>query len=112
MRRSACLSPCYDKRQTGRRSVNLPATEEKMKTSTRMTAVVALALFGNFAAMAADPAKTDPIKIGVVNEITGVQAQAGEFTINGIRLAQEEINNAGGVLGRRIELQIEDNQST
>jgi branched-chain amino acid transport system substrate-binding protein len=54
----------------------------------------------------------DPIRIGVVNEITGPQAMAGEFTVNGIRLAQEEINKAGGLLGRQIELQIEDNQST
>jgi branched-chain amino acid transport system substrate-binding protein len=54
----------------------------------------------------------EPIRIGVVNEITGVQAQAGEFTLYGIRLAQEEINRAGGVLGRPIELQVEDNQST
>lgn len=54
----------------------------------------------------------DPIRIGVVNEISGAQAQAGEFTLFGIRLAQEEINMAGGVLGRQIELQVEDNQST
>src|ERR1700682_4328702 len=78
-----------------------------MKTVIGMTAVMALATFIGHAAIAADP-----IKIGVVNEITGVQAQAGEFTVNGIKLAQEEINAAGGVLGRRIELQIEDNQST
>ncbi|HYJ17978.1 MAG TPA: ABC transporter substrate-binding protein [Burkholderiales bacterium] len=54
----------------------------------------------------------EPIRIGVVNEITGVQAQAGEYTLYGIRLAMEEINKAGGVLGRQLELQIEDNQST
>ena len=78
-----------------------------MKTMIRMTIVLALAMLIGHAAVAADP-----IKIGVVNEITGVQALAGEFTVNGIKLAQEEINNAGGVLGRRIELQIEDNQST
>ena len=54
----------------------------------------------------------EPIRIGVVNEISGVQAQAGEYTLYGIRLALEEINKAGGVLGRQLELQIEDNQST
>ena len=83
-----------------------------MKTSTRMTAALALALFSGYAAMSADPAKTDPIKIGVVNEITGVQAQAGEFTVNGIRLAQEEINNAGGVGGRKIAITSGDSQGT
>lgn len=76
------------------------------KTQKALTLLLAC-LLAVGAAMAADP-----IKIGVVNEITGVQAQAGEFTVNGIKLAQEEINAAGGVLGRKIELQIEDNQST
>jgi len=54
----------------------------------------------------------EPIRIGVVNEITGAQAEAGVFTVNGIKLALEEINKAGGVLGRTLELRIEDNQST
>jgi branched-chain amino acid transport system substrate-binding protein len=54
----------------------------------------------------------EPIRIGVVNEITGAQAEAGQFTVNGIKLALEEINKAGGVLGRQLELRIEDNGST
>jgi branched-chain amino acid transport system substrate-binding protein len=54
----------------------------------------------------------EPIRIGVVNEITGAQAEAGVFTVNGIKLALEEINKGGGVLGRQLELRIEDNQST
>jgi len=54
----------------------------------------------------------EPLKIGVVNEVTGPQAEAGQFTVNGIKLAQDEINKAGGVLGRQIELRIEDNGST
>jgi branched-chain amino acid transport system substrate-binding protein len=54
----------------------------------------------------------ESIKIGVVNEVTGPQAEAGQFTVNGIKLALEEINKAGGVLGRPLELRIEDNGST
>jgi branched-chain amino acid transport system substrate-binding protein len=54
----------------------------------------------------------DPIRIGVVNEITGPQAEGGRFTVNGIQLALDEINQAGGVLGRKVELRIEDNAST
>jgi branched-chain amino acid transport system substrate-binding protein len=72
--------------------------------------VVALGLAAVLAGLGARAA--EPIRIGVVNEITGVQAQAGEYTLYGIRLAMEEINKAGGVLGRQLELQIEDNQST
>ena len=54
----------------------------------------------------------DPIRIGLVSEITGPNAEAGANTVNGAKLALEEINKAGGVLGRPLELKIEDNQST
>jgi branched-chain amino acid transport system substrate-binding protein len=72
-------------------------------------------LLAALAACAAAPgrvAAAGPIRIGVVNEITGPQAEAGQFTLNGIKLALEEINRAGGVLGRPLELRIEDNAST
>jgi branched-chain amino acid transport system substrate-binding protein len=54
----------------------------------------------------------DPIVFGLVDEVTGPQAEAGMLTAYGARLAQEEINASGGILGRPVELQIEDNQST
>ncbi len=54
----------------------------------------------------------DTIKIGLVNEATGPNAEAGIYTVNGARLALEEINAAGGVLGKKVELKLEDNQST
>lgn len=54
----------------------------------------------------------DPIVIGLVDEVTGPQAEAGVLTAHGARLAVEEINAAGGILGRPVALQIEDNQST
>jgi branched-chain amino acid transport system substrate-binding protein len=54
----------------------------------------------------------DTIKIGLVSEVTGPNAEAGSYTVNGAKLAVEEINKAGGVNGRMIELVIEDNQST
>jgi branched-chain amino acid transport system substrate-binding protein len=54
----------------------------------------------------------DPIVIGLVDEVTGPQAEAGVLTAQGAKLAVEEINAAGGILGRPVELQIEDNQST
>ena len=54
----------------------------------------------------------DPIKIGMISESTGPNAEAGVYQINGAKLAVEEINQAGGVLGRPLELTVEDNQST
>ncbi len=54
----------------------------------------------------------EPIRIGVVDEITGPQAEAGVLVAHGVRLAVEEINAAGGILGRPLELIVEDNAST
>lgn len=54
----------------------------------------------------------EPIRIGLVDETTGPQAEAGVLTLRGVQLALEEINGAGGILGRQVELVIEDNQST
>ena len=66
-----------------------------------MNAVIRITAMLMLVQSSGDPVQAaDAIKIGVVNEITGVQAQAGEFTVNGIKLAQEEINNAGGVTRR------------
>jgi len=69
--------------------------------------------FGLLAAAALSPAlAAEPIYIGLVDEITGPQAEAGALEMNGARLAVDEINASGGILGRPVELRIEDNQST
>ncbi|HEV7617545.1 MAG TPA: ABC transporter substrate-binding protein [Burkholderiaceae bacterium] len=54
----------------------------------------------------------DPIKIGLMAESTGANAEAGVYQINGAKMALEEINKTGGVMGRQLELRIEDNQSS
>jgi len=54
----------------------------------------------------------DPIKIGVINMLTGPFAEGGAFQVNGLQLALDDINKAGGILGRPVELRTEDNQST
>ncbi|MFN7278268.1 MAG: ABC transporter substrate-binding protein, partial [Betaproteobacteria bacterium] len=58
-----------------------------------LTAVAALAIL-----TAAPAVAQDTIKIGIVVEATGPNAEAGVFTLNGAKLALEEINAAGGVL--------------
>jgi branched-chain amino acid transport system substrate-binding protein len=54
----------------------------------------------------------DPIKIGMVAPLTGPAAESGRFQTQGAKLAVDEINKAGGVLGRPLELTIEDDQTT
>ena len=64
------------------------------------------------AASVAWPAQAaEPIVFGLVDEVTGPQAEAGVLTAQGAKLAVEEINAAGGIMGRQVELRIEDNQS-
>jgi branched-chain amino acid transport system substrate-binding protein len=53
----------------------------------------------------------EPLNIGMVAPVTGPLA-VDRYGILGAKLAVEEINKAGGVLGRPIELVIEDSQST
>jgi branched-chain amino acid transport system substrate-binding protein len=51
------------------------------------------------------------IKIGEFASLTGKEATYGQASHKGTLLAVEEVNAAGGVLGRKLELITEDNQS-
>jgi branched-chain amino acid transport system substrate-binding protein len=53
----------------------------------------------------------DTIKIGVTQPLTGAFAASGNYVTQGAKIAEEEINKAGGVLGKKIELIVEDNKS-
>ncbi|MDO5088699.1 MAG: ABC transporter substrate-binding protein [Leptotrichiaceae bacterium] len=55
-------------------------------------------------------AESDVIKIGVIGPLTGEVAQYGEATINGFKLKVKEINEAGGINGKKIELVISDSK--
>jgi branched-chain amino acid transport system substrate-binding protein len=52
----------------------------------------------------------DPVKIGLSAAFSGPNAAAGEAMQRGADLALEEINAAGGVLGRQLALVIRDNE--
>jgi branched-chain amino acid transport system substrate-binding protein len=53
-------------------------------------------------------AQSDAIRIGHLTPLTGFLGPLGEYGVMGIKLAQEEINAAGGVLGRKVDLVMED----
>ena len=53
----------------------------------------------------------DTIKVGEYASLTGKEASFGQSSHKGIVMAIEEINAAGGVLGRQFELFTEDNQT-
>ncbi len=60
--------------------------------------------------VACSPPSND-ILIGEYGSLTGGTATFGQSTHNGILLATEEVNQAGGLLGRQIKVITEDDQS-
>ena len=52
------------------------------------------------------------IKIGMCAPVTGPAAESGGYAIKGAKLALEAVNKAGGVLGKQLELIVEDDQTT
>src|ERR671939_661135 len=50
------------------------------------------------------------IKVGVYLDLSGQTSSFGQSTKNGIEMARDEINKAGGIGGRQIQLVIEDDQ--
>ncbi|HEY0426255.1 MAG TPA: ABC transporter substrate-binding protein [Pyrinomonadaceae bacterium] len=52
----------------------------------------------------------DTIKVGVYGDLTGQTSSFGQSTKNGVQLAVDEINAAGGVNGKKITLVVEDDQ--
>ena len=82
----------------------MKATALRFALAAAGTALGALLLSGAAAAQ-------DTIKIGVTQPLTGAFAASGNYVAQGAKLAEEAINAAGGVIGKKIELIVEDNKS-
>jgi branched-chain amino acid transport system substrate-binding protein len=54
---------------------------------------------------------SEEILVGEFSSLTGSTATFGQSTHNGITLAFDEINAAGGVLGKKLKVLVEDDQS-
>ena len=59
---------------------------------------------------ASDDSSEDPIVIGTISPNTGSLAAYGTGVTTGVELAAEEINAAGGILGRQVEIITTDDQ--
>ena len=55
---------------------------------------------------------SDTIKIGAIQPISGQVAAYGTQTRDAIKMAVDEINQKGGVLGKKLELIVEDDEAT
>ena len=70
-----------------------------------------LAIASAVLSMAGIAAAADPIKIGVAGPFTGGSSSMGVSMRDGVRLATEEINKSGGVLGRQLQLIERDDEA-
>ena len=75
----------------------------------RISSVILLSLIG---VAFVGAAVAEDIRIGFTPPVTGASAAEGSFQIKAIKLALKEINAAGGVNGKKIDLRTVDNQST
>jgi branched-chain amino acid transport system substrate-binding protein len=90
-----------------------------VRSITSAVAISALALVSTACAESEDTGSSGggttasgPIKIGAVLDITGAGASLGVPERQTLMMLAEQVNAAGGVNGRKVELLIEDNQST
>ena len=68
-------------------------------------------IVGALAVLPGSAQQADPIKIGVIQPLSGPVAASGNYVRMGTEIARDWINARGGVLGRQIQLVIEDNKS-
>jgi len=86
-----------------------------MKKSTLVGAAIAFAALSLTAcsAPAAEPSASDskPFDFVYLGGVTGGQASLSQLEVAALKVAVEEINDAGGILGRAVEMEIIDTKS-
>ena len=81
-----------------------------VKNGFRLLAVSLLSCTAAVALAQTAPAST-AVRIGVIGPLSGPSADFGVPMLNGVKLAVDEINAAGGYLGRKIELLVRDDEA-
>ena len=81
-----------------------------------LTAALSMALFGcppknETPSGTSGTATGGDILVGEYGSLTGTEATFGQSTHNGIMMAADEVNGAGGINGRKIKILTEDDQS-
>jgi urea transport system substrate-binding protein len=82
----------------------------KRATGTSLTLAAASAL-SPFLLSGCKGSKSNTIKVGILHSLTGTMAISETALRDVEQMAIEEINNAGGVLGKKIEAIVEDGES-
>ena len=83
-----------------------------MRKTTRRTVLKGAAALAATAALPIRAyAQGEPIKIGVLTALTGAGGHDGPRMLKAIQSVFEEVNKGGGVLGRKLEIVLEDDQT-
>ncbi|HKQ84518.1 MAG TPA: ABC transporter substrate-binding protein [Steroidobacteraceae bacterium] len=77
----------------------------------RIAALASVLVFALAACKGGTGAGDNEIVVGEFGSLTGGTATFGQSTHNGVTMAFEEINAAGGVLGKKLKVLVEDDQS-
>ena len=75
-----------------------------------MTGAIATGV-GSWVVRAPWAGAADPIKVGIATDLTGPIGFAGQANANIAKLVVDQINAAGGIIGRPLEIYIEDTAS-
>ena len=59
-----------------------------------------------------EPVDHSMIKIGYFGDLTGPTFNFGQSAINGVLMVADEVNQGGGINGRRIDVVIEDDRGS
>lgn len=84
------------------------ATTKAATTAATTAGTTAATTAGTTAASVSAYDKLDKIYLGVTAALTGTNKLVGDYIVNGSKLAADEINAKGGLLGKQIELVFED----
>ncbi len=75
-----------------------------------LVAAVLVVLGGAYVLSQGSSSSSDTVKIGFIGPLTGSMASIGESSLAGAMLAVKEINDKGGLLGKEVELIVEDDK--
>ena len=82
-----------------------------MRRSMRFVAPVVVLFLAALACYQISGAQQAPIKVGMIQPLSGPVAASGNYVRMGAEIGRDWVNAKGGVLGRKIDLLVEDNKS-
>jgi len=99
------------KKTSGTTSTPLAAVGSTSAASGGASTASASTASASTAGSSAAPADTSAIKIAVIDAQSGQSSSLGKWEYDGVKLAVDQANAAGGINGRKVELTVFDDQA-